>query len=352
MLPILRSARGNARPALASLVAGLSQTARRTVAVARGGADPVDPEATALDSWLQTYWDAELSRLDAACAGAGPEALPEFRSLGSDVWALLLTRQYERYPHIRALLPDLPEAALQETWNGTSGLALAAQSLAFYDRVRDLHARYGRRPLQDSRVLDFGCGWGRLTRFFARDLAPGALYGCDPVEAILQVCRRTRVPARLAQCAFVPEALPFAERFDLIYAFSVFTHLSEPAHVASLRALHAALAPGGLLVLTVRPPAYLRSCELLAPALAALGPEPEARLREPRYLFAAHGGQPLGAQAPREGITYGETVVTPAYMHEHWTGRFDLVQFGLLIGDPHQVVVTLARREDVAGGDR
>ena len=45
------------------------------------------------------------------------------------------------------------------------------------------------RPYLRGRVLDYGCGWGRLVRFLARDVPQGSLYGCDPVEAILDVCR-------------------------------------------------------------------------------------------------------------------------------------------------------------------
>ena len=296
------------------------------------------------DSWLSAFWSTELDRIDAACAGAGPEALRRFRELDSDLWALLLTQSYDVYPNIKALLPDVPEPALQETWNGASGVILAAQSRAFYDKLRQRYEWHGERELSASRVLDFGCGWGRLTRFFARDVEPGNLFGCDPVQPILDVCRRTRVPATLARSEFVPRRLPFAQRFDLVYAFSVFTHLSEPAHEASLNALHDGLAPGGLLVVTIRPPEYLRRCESLAPALASLGPRLQEELRQPRYLFEPHAGQPLGAEAPQGEITYGETVVTMAYVRQRWTDRFALLHVDLLLDDPYQVMLTLRAR--------
>src|SRR5207245_83916 len=142
-------------------------------------------------------------------------------------------------------------------WNGATGLDLLGQSKGFYGKVKERFAAHSTLALADARVLDFGCGWGRLTRFFSRDVAPGSLYGCDPVEDILDVCRRTRVPAVLARSPFVPERLPFSERFDLVFSFSVFTHLSEDAHEHCLRAIHDSLAPGGILIVTIRPPAYL-----------------------------------------------------------------------------------------------
>ncbi len=312
---------------------------RRHLSVARNAAGTGDLER--YDSWLETFFAEPLARIDGACAGAGAEALRLFRELDSDLWGLLLTQQYACFPAIKALLPGVPDVSLQATWNGATGARLAAQGVGFYDTLRRRYAEHSRRELADSRVLDFGCGWGRLTRFFARDVAPGNLFGCDPVPPILDVCRRTRVPATLARSEFVPRRLPFAPPFDLAYAFSVFTHLSEPAHEASLRALHDGLAPGGLLVVTIRPPEYLRLSELLAPVLASLGPRPEDELRRPRYLFAPHAGQPLGAHAPGGEITYGETVVTMAYVLRRWTDRFELLHVDLLLDDPYQVMLTL-----------
>src|SRR4051812_39811361 len=275
------------------------------------------------DAWLEHYWGDRLAAIDGACAAGGPACFALFRDLDIDLWALLLTREYECYPNILALLPDVPDPALQELWNGTSGVALAAQGAAFYAKLHARHMRHGGRELSRARVLDFGCGWGRLTRFLARDVAPGALYGCDPSQEIIDVCRACRVPGVLAHSDFVPERLPFDGPFDLAFAFSVFTHLSERAHLASLRALYDGLAPGALLIVTVRPPDYLRLSPLMAPALRALGPDPEAELREPRHLFVAHPAQDSHPQYDGGEMTYGEAVITPAYVHERWADLFE-----------------------------
>ena len=91
--------------------------------------------------------------------------------------------------------------------------------------------------------------------------------GVDPTEAILEVCRQSRVPAELARTDFVPESLPFDD-IDLAYSFSVFTHISEAASEACLDALHAAMVPGGLLVVTIRPPGIPRPQPLDAHSVA------------------------------------------------------------------------------------
>jgi SAM-dependent methyltransferase len=306
-----------------------------------------------VDSWLEQCCGQRLAAIDAACAeGSSDERYALFRDLDDDVWALLLTQQYELYPHIRALLPDMPEPELQEMWNGVSGLRLARQSRSFYTKLKASYERHGERPLDGSSVLDFGCGWGRLTRYLLRDVAPARLYGCDPVEGILETCRGNGVAATFAKSEFLPERIPFDERFNLAFAFSVFTHLSEVAHERCLQALHRSLRHGGILIVTIRPPEYLSYCEKTRPLLHALGADPRAALAGPRYLFVAHPAAPRALptdprhpQADEDGrIEYGETVITTAYVRQRWSSWFELVETNVQLEDLHQVMLTLRRK--------
>jgi SAM-dependent methyltransferase len=316
---------------------------RRARALRAGPVDQPDAYVSRHDSWLELF-DDELAPIEAACANAGADSFGLFRELNDDVWALLLAQEYAAYPNIRALLPGVPEPSFQELWNGNSGVALAAQSTAFYAKLRERYQAHSARPLADSRVLDFGCGWGRLTRYLARDLEPGRLYACDPVEGILQVCRDNGVPATLARSEPAPERVPFDGEFDLAFAFSVFTHISERAHESCLRALHQCLRPGGLLVVTIRPPEYLRRSPLMHGTLEGLGPDPAARLAEPRYLFVPHPPDPRHLEYQGGEMYYGETVITLPYVREGWAELFELLEIDLMIGDLHQVMLTLRRR--------
>lgn len=284
------------------------------------------------DSWLTHFYPDLLGELDARCA-RGPLDYAWLRDVDEDLWTILLGKEYGVYPNLREALPDLPAADVQETWNGRSGAALATQSSAFYRKLKQLQARHGGVPIADATVLDFGCGWGRLIRFLARDVAPERLCGCDPYPRILGVCEQTRVPGRLEPIAYVSDTLPFADRFDLVYAFSVFTHLAEDTHLACLRAIHAGLDEGGLLITTIRPPAYVA----LQPGLPR-SPRKLERDR-PAYAFAAHDVQPSGGE-----VTYGEAVINLPYVRERWGELFELLEVSLLLDDMYQVVLTLRRR--------
>ena len=305
-----------------------------------------DPLAGSLDQWLEPLFGEDLDRIDAGLKDAGPEGYALFRDLDDDLWSLLLTKEYSAWPQIRSFLPDLPEPALQQMWNGTSGPALAAQSVCFYRKLKEMQATHGSGPIESSRILDFGCGWGRLTRMFGRDLEPGNLYGCDPVDSILQVSRDSRVPAELARSEFLPERLPFEQKFDLVFSFSVFTHISEAAHLASLKAIHDGLAENGLFVVTIRPPAYIDFNPLMKPGIDRLGPDYAQKLRDSRYVFVPHetDGHPQYDDAADDPMSYGETIITLPYVREKWGELFELLDVSVLTGDMYQVALTLRRR--------
>jgi SAM-dependent methyltransferase len=268
---------------------------------------PPAPPPERYDEWLEAVHGPELGAV---------RTVAGLRQLDDDLWALLLTRQYDGFPNVQALLPDVPEPALQEIWNGASGARLAAQSLAFYRVLRPLVS-------PADRVLDFGCGWGRMTRFLSRDVGPNHLFGCDPVQGILDQCARDGVRATLALSDPHADRLPFDEVFDLAFAFSVFTHLSEPAHEHALNALHAGLRPGGTLVVTVRPPHHLGE--------------------RGAYVFHPHPAEDGHPQWDGGEMHYGDTVVTLDYVRERWAPRFSLMDAKLLVGDLHQIVLTLRR---------
>ena len=114
--------------------------------------------------------------------------------------------------------------------------------------VRDLGPAW---TWHGKRVLDFGCGAGRVLRQLI-PLAEGAeLHGCDIDDACigwleqnlsppLHVCRSGPAP---------PLSYPEAH-FDFIYATSVFSHLTD-SWAAWLLELRRMLAPGGWLLVSV-----------------------------------------------------------------------------------------------------
>jgi SAM-dependent methyltransferase len=103
---------------------------------------------------------------------------------------------------------------------------------------------------QGTRVLDFGCGAGRLLRHFLIEAETAEFHGCDiDAESIEWLERQLSPPVHVFRNAENPP-LPFEDgTFDLVIATSVFTHLSD-TWSSWLVEMHRLIAPNGLLVAT------------------------------------------------------------------------------------------------------
>jgi SAM-dependent methyltransferase len=119
---------------------------------------------------------------------------------------------------------------------------------------REIYERHAGPIEPTTTILDFGCGCGRLARWWA-DARP-ALHGCDP-NATLVAWVRANLPFVTATVSSPDPPLPYAEgTFDFVYALSIFTHL--PAHRALpwMTELRRVTKPGGLILFTTAGEAY------------------------------------------------------------------------------------------------
>jgi SAM-dependent methyltransferase len=103
---------------------------------------------------------------------------------------------------------------------------------------------------EGKRVLDFGCGAGRTLRHFLDEAERGEFYGCDiDGPSIAWLSKHLSPPLHAFQSGETPKLPQPDGFFDLVYAFSVFTHLTD--HWAGwLLELHRVLKPNGLLLAT------------------------------------------------------------------------------------------------------
>ncbi|NCC34365.1 MAG: class I SAM-dependent methyltransferase [Chloroflexia bacterium] len=128
-------------------------------------------------------------------------------------------------------------------------------------------------------ILDFGCGCGRVLRHWKSRAAQFQLYGVDYNPELVMWCRRVTPFARIDQNRLEPPLHYPDDMFDLIYAFSTFTHWDVALQMAWMREFRRILRPGGYIFFTTHGDYYL-------PALP-----PDAQT-------AFLNGQPLGGPSP------------------------------------------------------
>lgn len=104
-------------------------------------------------------------------------------------------------------------------------------------------------------VLDFGCGCGRVTRYWSG--FAGAVAGSDLDGPAVAWCRSNLPFARFEQNGLEPPLAFGSESFDLVYALSVFTHLTAELQLAWRDELRRVLRPGGFLLVTTHGRSYL-----------------------------------------------------------------------------------------------
>jgi len=239
-------------------------------------------------------------------------AFDRLRVLGLDDFGeLLLSMPNPAYPKLASLLPHMASDEVQQNWTGASGLSLLRQTCDFVRSTAYNFVRLTKGDLDKATILDYGCGYGRILRIMRYFVAGKNLYGVDPWDRSLELCRNCGLSENLFLSNYLPVDLPVGNvRFDLIYAFSVFTHTSDQATRASLNVLRNYIKDNGLLVITVRPVEFWR-------VLVGLGDELRKNMIERHrvagFAFAPHDRTPIDGD-----ITYGETSMTVDWIRDNF----------------------------------
>ncbi len=163
------------------------------------------------------------------------------------------------------------------------------------------------------RILDFGCGPGRLIAPM-RDLAPEARFtGSDIDPQAIAWAQKNLGDLGDFHATGANPPLPFDDAsFDLIYGMSVFTHLPRDMQFPWLAELRRVLAPGGVLITSkLDPNAY--------------------PLPEDVHAAAARDGFVYWGEAPAtDGLPdfYRLAYHTADYIRREWSRGFEVLHVG------------------------
>ena len=168
----------------------------------------------------------------------------------------------------------------------------------------------GRYLSEFERVLDFGCGCGRLIRF----LEPASkLFGCDVNRAVIDFCKVNYPAASFYQNDPLPPLIYRDSLFDLIYSFSVFSHLSQDIEAIWLEELVRIGRPGCLYLITVQGDWMIE---------ATLGDEALMAKQSGFYFKLVHQRHNTESDFPDY---YEASYHTSEYIASHWSRYFDIV---------------------------
>jgi SAM-dependent methyltransferase len=190
-------------------------------------------------------------------------------------------------------------------------------------QMLELHYRHG--GIKQPKILDFGCGCGRMTRFL-----PGSS-GSEINPDHVQWCLQSLPEVDTRQNQTLPP-LPFADAsFDLVYSLSILTHL--PEHLANcwLQDLHRVAKPNALVILTTHGITALetiRDSQAHQQMFKLTAEDAQSILqRFQTELFIFHQYAEAALTNAKAGAEYGNAFIHGQYISSCWDNeRFHLVE--------------------------
>lgn len=230
---------------------------------------------------------------------------------------------------LRAASPPVPPHELRSIVAAPSEAVFLWTGIV--DAMNFMASYRNHSDVENPRILDFGCGCGRMTRFLGLD-PDLSVYGSDINNQLVDWCQ-AELPdvTTVKNEAFPP--IPFEdEAFDLVYSLSIFTHLPEEAALAWLSELERVLAKDGIAILTTH--GY--------PAMDTIA---ESEVHQQMFRLTSEAVRNMRDGLEREGfqyLRYDTDVITAAnagddygnsfthegYIRSKWTeAGFDVVEF-------------------------
>ena len=238
------------------------------------------------------------------------------------------------HPYDFMIAGDSPESAAVYNRIGSGAVDLCMDGLRLVNRsVESVRS-----------ILDFGCGYGRVTRAMVQRFRPGIIDVFDvDSQAPIFCAHEFHVRPLVFKKGWDWNSVNFRS-YDLIWVGSVFTHLSEPFARETLSVLYRILKKDGMLVFTTHGEGtFQRNREgFYGKYYQSLADDIEASYREKGMYFTPYQKQDLEILPFefKKGQDFGMTWLRPdcvqAMSEKISDGHLRLVEYRPLGWEQHQ----------------
>ncbi|MFN7054184.1 class I SAM-dependent methyltransferase [Hyphomonas sp.] len=174
-----------------------------------------------------------------------------FGALSIEQWIDVLVRSIDERVIDGVEFPSFPPREMQSSIHGHFGEHSIREAARFYTLIRDNGLTGPAAPWHGTGyLLDFGMGWGRITRPFLRDFPLRNIVGYEPSNRFASVARSCNPYVSILSGGYMPDGIIPPDRFDLVVGWSVFSHLSLKSASAWLAEMQRVTRPGAAIVLT------------------------------------------------------------------------------------------------------
>ena len=259
---------------------------------------------------------------------------------------------------IGSVIPLNPPEAIQLKFVGLSYENAYAEAETFVKVTDEFAAKHGRGGFASlERIIDFGSGWGRITRTLLAKVPATKIHALDVDSQMTAFVNTTLPGVNALTISPEPPTILGDASVDALIAFSVFSHLSGPAHEAWAGEIGRVVAPGGVVAITVLDQALFGQIAGAQTEVEAGEADGFAENLAKTFtdLDAAQAGfsagqiqyAPTGGGQVRTGDYYGWAAAPSKYIERVWgAAGFRVVEWvpsGVLFP---QALVFMVRRSD------
>ena len=268
------------------------------------------------------------------------KTINHFRNIDDETWYNMLVKSIEHHQVEGLEMPRFPTKDIQNQFVGSNSKHALFEAANFYKLVKNYASIFGNKIEPGIKVMDFGCGWGRLLRFLWKDVLETDLYGVDVDPCIINICKETQVPGKLYTIKSRGSLENSADSINLVLAYSVFSHLPEDIFVHWMRELSRVASPGCIFVFTVQARRFLESI------ISLKSKNHESRWHSSLANFADSAPQllndydqgrfvylPTGGGGIRTADVYGEAII-PITFIEYVLKKIDMRVCGHISNSP------------------
>jgi SAM-dependent methyltransferase len=218
-------------------------------------------------------------------------------------------------PQPNSALPVPTPASVQRVISVPNQLNYLIGGASIYKRLESYLSETFDRTFEDfPAVLDWGCGCGRVARYFQRQNGT-RFFGVDVDHENVAWCGRNLGHGHFVTVSLLPP-LPFPqESFDLILGIAVLSQLSEKNQILWLQELQRVAKPNALVMISIQGPAQI--------ALNRPPPKLLCEIDEKDFVATGHNGDL--DQVILDPDYYVSVVQSRKYIRSVWSGYFSVV---------------------------
>lgn len=233
---------------------------------------------------------------------------------------------------LKKVAPPIPPYSLRSIVAASSEALFLWTGIADASKFMSTYLRHAGSKPDNARILDFGCGCGRMTRFFGQ-VPEIDISGTDINAATVAWCQENLRGVKTVSNRERPPLDYDDGSFDMVYSLSIFTHLPEGASKAWLTEIGRVLAPGGVAILSTHgyPAINIIVDSETHQGMFRLRKADAERMRDDLEIkgFQYIRCDPKTLAVAKAGDDYGHSFAHERYIHEEWpkASGMEVVEF-------------------------